>query len=111
MFKPSATIHRSPKGVVTVLVCSEDAGKCLDAYRTCTESGTVVYIRKGHTDKSKKVESKEELAAKAKSVADAAKARLKAQLEVASKEAEASAKVAADAKAKLEALTPKRVKK
>ena len=55
MFKPSVTIHRSAKGVVKVLVCSEDAGKCLDAYKSCIEPGEIVYIRKGHTDKQKKV--------------------------------------------------------
>ena len=55
MFRPSVTIHRSAKGVVKVLECSEDAGKCLDAYKTCQEPGEIVYIRKGHTDKQKKV--------------------------------------------------------
>lgn len=111
MFKPSATIHRSSKGEVKVIVCSEDAGKCLDAYRTCTDPGTVVYIRKGHLDKSKNVESKAQLEAKAKAVEDAAKARLKVQLEEASAKAEASAKVAAEAKANLETLSPKKSKK
>jgi len=37
------------------LECSEDAGKCLDAYKACEEPGEIVYIRKGHTDKQKKV--------------------------------------------------------
>ena len=55
MFKPSATIHRSAKGVVKVLECSEDAGKCLDAYKSCKEAGEIVYLRKGHIDKMKKV--------------------------------------------------------
>ena len=55
MFKPSATIHRSAKGVVKVLECSEDAGKCLDAYKGCKEAGEIVYLRKGHIDKMKKV--------------------------------------------------------
>ena len=59
MLKPSVTIHRSEKGVVKVIECSEDAGKCLDAYKTCTEPGEVVYIRKGHIDKMKKVEAVE----------------------------------------------------
>ena len=57
MFKPSVTIHRSSKGVVKVLECSEDAGKCLDAYKACEEPGEIVYIRKGHVDKQKKVEA------------------------------------------------------
>jgi len=55
MFKPSVKIHRSAKGDVKVLECSEDAGKCLDAYKACEEPGEIVYIRKGHTDKQKKV--------------------------------------------------------
>ena len=66
MFKPSVTIHRSEKGVVKVLECSEDAGKCLDAYKSCTESGEVIYIRKGHLDKMKKVEAVELKPKKAK---------------------------------------------
>ena len=59
MFKPSVTIHRSAKGVVKVLECSEDAGKCIDAYKACKEAGEVIYIRKGHLDKMKKVEAVE----------------------------------------------------
>jgi hypothetical protein len=55
MLKPSVTIHRSAKGVVKVLECSEDASKCLDAYKACEEPGEIVYIRKGHTDKQKKI--------------------------------------------------------
>ena len=48
-------IDLSAKGVVKVLVCSEDAGKCLDAYKSCQEPGKIVYIRKGHIDKRKTV--------------------------------------------------------
>lgn len=59
MLKPSVTIHKSPEGELTVLVCSEDATVCLDAYKACDEPGEVIYIRKGFTDKRKKVISKE----------------------------------------------------
>jgi len=56
MFKPSATLHKSPEGVITVIECSEDANVCLGAYKACQEPGEVAYIRKGHIDKFKKVE-------------------------------------------------------
>ena len=56
MFKPSATFHKSPAGVITVIVCSEDANVCLGAYKACQEPGKVAYFRKGHLDKCKKVE-------------------------------------------------------
>lgn len=55
MFKPSITVHKSNDGVVKVLEASEDATKCLDAYHNCEEPGEVVYIRKGHTDKMKRI--------------------------------------------------------
>ena len=54
MFKPSATLHKSPSGVLSVLVCSEDANECLIAFKSCTEPGEVAYMRKGHLDKFKK---------------------------------------------------------
>lgn len=57
MFKPSATLHKSPSGVLSVLVCSEDASECLDAFKACTEPGEIAYLRKGHLDKFKKIES------------------------------------------------------
>jgi hypothetical protein len=56
MFKPSATFHKSPTGVITVIVCSEDANECLSAYKACQEPGEVAYFRKGHLDKLKKVD-------------------------------------------------------
>lgn len=56
MFKPSATFHKSPEGVLKVIVCSEDASVCLAAYQDCTEPGEVAYFRKGHLDKSKKID-------------------------------------------------------
>jgi|11BtaG_2_1085332.scaffolds.fasta_scaffold150495_1 hypothetical protein len=54
MLRPSATFHKSPKGVLKVIECSEDASVCLAAYKDCTEPGEVTYIRKGHFDKFKK---------------------------------------------------------
>lgn len=57
MFKPSATLHKSPSGVLSVLVCSEDANECLIAFKACTEPGEVAYLRKGHLDKFKKIDS------------------------------------------------------
>ena len=57
MFKPSATFHKSPKGDITVIECSEDANVCLGAYKACTEPGEVAYFRKGHLDKFKKIEA------------------------------------------------------
>jgi len=57
MFKPSATLHKSPSGALSVLVCSEDANECLIAFKACTEPGEVAYLRKGHLDKFKKIDS------------------------------------------------------
>jgi hypothetical protein len=56
MFKPSATFHKSPEGVITVIACSEDANECLIAYKSFSEAGEVAYFRKGHLDKLKKIE-------------------------------------------------------
>ena len=80
MFKPSLTVHKSPKGVVKVLVCSESAGEAIDAYKACSEPGEVQLIQRGHFQKSKKVASKEQIAAKAKARENAAKARAAAEL-------------------------------
>ena len=55
MFRPNATIHKSPTGKVTVLACSEDAVECVDAYKDCKKAGEVVYLRKGHLDKRKSI--------------------------------------------------------
>lgn len=57
MFKPSVTVHKSPDGVLKVLECSVDATVCLEVYKACTEPGEVVYIRKGFTEKRKKIAS------------------------------------------------------
>lgn len=110
MFKPSLTVHKDAKGVVKVLVCSEDAGKCLDAYRTCADPGEVQLIVRGHFSKGKRVESKKQIAAKAKERTDAAKARAKAELTEAEKAAKTAAETAEKAKAKVEALKPKKAK-
>lgn len=55
MFKPSATIHKSPSGVLSVLVCSENANECLIAYKACAEPGQVAYLRHGHLDRYRKI--------------------------------------------------------
>jgi len=55
MFKASLTLHKSPKGKLTVLELSEDAEKCLKAYQTCKEPGEIQYIRAGRIEKQKKI--------------------------------------------------------
>ena len=57
MFKPSATLHRTQQGVITVLACSDDSALCLEAYKDCTEPGELVYMRKGHMDKFKHIKA------------------------------------------------------
>ena len=55
MFKPSLTVHKSPKGKLTVLVCSENADKAIEAYKACKDPGEVQLIQRGHFQKQKKV--------------------------------------------------------
>ena len=55
MFKPSAAIHKSPNGVLSVLVCSENASECLDAYKLCKKPGIVCFMQRGHLDRFKKI--------------------------------------------------------
>jgi len=55
MFKPSLTVHKSPKGKLTVLVCSEDADKAIEAYKACKDPGEVQLIQRGHFQKQKKI--------------------------------------------------------
>ena len=55
MFKPSLTVHKSPKGKLTVLVCSEDADKAIAAYKACKDPGEVQLIQRGHFQKQKKI--------------------------------------------------------
>jgi len=55
MFKPSLTVHKDPKGKLTVLVCSENADKAIEAYKACKDPGEVQLIQRGHFQKQKKV--------------------------------------------------------
>lgn len=57
MFKPSLTVHKSPKGKLTVLVLSEDADKAIKAYKACTDPGEVQLIQRGHFQKQKKIKA------------------------------------------------------
>ena len=111
MKTPSVTLHVSDKGTVTVLAASLDAGVCLDIYRDTDKPGKVFYMRQGHLDKDKKVESKEQIAARAKARDEAKKKRAKAELIEAEAAAAATAEDAKQAKAKLDALKPKKAAK
>ena len=111
MKTPSVTLHVSEKGTVTVLAASLDAGECLDAYRKTDKPGKVFYMRQGHLDKDKKVESKEQIADRAKAREVATKARAKVELIAAEKEEKAASETAKKAKAKVEALKPKKAAK
>jgi hypothetical protein len=55
MFKASITIHKSPKGKLTVLSCSENADKAVNSYVGCSEEGEVQLIIRGRIAKQKKV--------------------------------------------------------
>ena len=57
MFKPSLTVHKDPKGKLSVLVCSENAGEAIAAYRECQNLGEVQLIVRGHYSKHKKIKS------------------------------------------------------
>jgi|9_EtaG_2_1085328.scaffolds.fasta_scaffold80235_1 hypothetical protein len=57
MFKPSLTVHKSDKGELSVLVCSEDAGEAIAAYRECENPGEVQLIIRGHYSKHKKIKA------------------------------------------------------
>ena len=111
MPNPSVTLNVSEKGTVTVLAASLDAGECLETYRTCDKAGKVFFMRRGHLDKDKRVESKEQIAAKAKARTDATKARAKVELIAAEKEEKAASETAKKAKAKVDALKPKKAAK
>jgi len=58
MFKPSLTIHKSPKGALKVIVCSEDADDAVNAYVACKDAGEVQLIVRGTLQKQKKVAAK-----------------------------------------------------
>lgn len=54
MINPNVTLLLPEGGKdYEVLKCSVDATVCLESYKSCTEAGEVVYIRKGHIDKRK----------------------------------------------------------
>ena len=57
MFKTSLTVHKSLKGKLTVLVCSEDADEAIQAYKVCKEPGEVQLIQRGNLQKQKKIRS------------------------------------------------------
>ena len=64
MFKPSLTVHKDPKGKLTVLVCTEKADEAIKAYRGCSKPGEVQLIQRGHFQKSKKIKAPAKKAAK-----------------------------------------------
>ena len=64
MFKPSLTVHKDPKGKLTVLVCSENADEAITAYKACTDPGEVQLIQRGHFQKGKKIKAPEKKVAK-----------------------------------------------
>lgn len=111
MFKPSLTVHKSPKGKLKVLVCSEDAGEAIKAYDACEDPGEVQLILRGHYQKSKPVESKEQIEAKAKAREDAKKKRAESELKQAEADAKEAGEAAKKAKAKVDALKPKKTAK
>jgi hypothetical protein len=65
-FKASATIHKSPKGALKVLACSEDADEAVNAYVDCKDAGEVQLIIAGRLQKQKKIEAQEKPAKKSK---------------------------------------------
>jgi len=111
MFKPSLTVHKDPKGKLTVLVCSENADKAIEAYKACKDPGEVQLIQRGHFQKGKSVESKEQIEAKAKAREKAKADRAKAELKQAEDDAKAASEAAKRAKAKVDALKPKKATK
>ena len=55
-FKPSVTIHKSPKGALSVLACSEDADDAVKAFEGCTDAGEIQLIIRGQLQKARKIE-------------------------------------------------------
>ena len=78
MFKPSLTVHKSPKGKLTVLCVSEDADDAVKAYVDCKDAGEIQLIVRGQLQKQKKIRDlvaeEKRKAAEAKKV-EAAKAK------------------------------------
>ena len=64
MFKASLTIHKSLKGNLKVLACSEDADDAVEAFNACNDSGEIQLIIRGHVQKQKKIEGVEPVAKK-----------------------------------------------
>jgi len=107
MKSPSSTIHVSEKGTVTVLSASFDAGECLEVYRNCTKPGAVFFNRKGHLDKTKRVESQEQIQARADAREGVIKKRADDELIEAEAAAAQAAEVAKQAKSRVDGLKPK----
>ena len=59
MFKPSLTIHKTPKGSVSVICVSEDADDAVKAYVECKEAGEIQLIVRGQLQKQKNIEAVE----------------------------------------------------
>ena len=57
MFKPSLTVHKSPKGKLTLLALSEDADDAVTAYANCTDEGEAQLIVRGQLQKQKKIDA------------------------------------------------------
>jgi len=57
MFKPSLTVHKSPKGKLTVLSVSENADEAVKSYVECKEAGEVQLIVRGQLQKQKKIDA------------------------------------------------------
>lgn len=70
MFKPSLTIHKSPKGKLSVLSLSEDADDAVKAYVECADEGEIQLVVRGQLQKQKKIDAPAE---KPKKKAKAAK--------------------------------------
>lgn len=55
MFKASLAVHKSPKGAVKVIACSENADVAVDAYVNCKDAGEIQLIIAGRLQKQKKI--------------------------------------------------------
>lgn len=66
MFKASLAIHKSPKGKLTVLACSEDADDALNAFNECKDEGSVQLIIRNQYQRQKPIEAVPAKAAKKK---------------------------------------------
>ncbi len=57
MFKPSLTIHKTPKGKLSILSLSEDADDAVKAYVECAEEGEIQLVIRGQLQKQKKIDA------------------------------------------------------